>query len=246
MINLDILKATLLAIYLLVSMVGGGSFVNRKLKISGNIAIAFAVGYSIYALISYALYFFIPPPGLYLILAIFLPGIILGAKTWRELFFNAFPQKIKSLFTNKLILIVFILAAAAYFIVFLNSFTPAKLGDAIDGYMETSRWIFHNGLVSFDPHDTKYSLMPCLTETIFSFSFTFGNEYMAKIFDGFVSLVFLWLVYSFARRRMSKGASLILAISFSLIYDFQWLVGGGENRHRYTMHLYSKFVPVVL
>ena len=113
------------------------------------------------------------------------------------------------------------------------------------GYLETSRWIYYHGLNIFDRYDTKSALMPAFTESIYSISYVFDNEYGAKIFEGFVSLILLILIFSFSHKRLSVETSVIITISFFCLDEFQWLIGSGKidivSQTMYISSLYLLF-----
>jgi len=231
--NHDVLRGGLLAICMLVSFTGLGAILCRWAKIEKNISISFAAGYSLYGLLFYFLCFFINTPGLLLIALILFPGFIcalVALAGWLNLknLGVKISNSISFISDNKLVAAGVFTAFVLFLFLLIHACTPAKLYDAMEGYLETSRWIYFHGFKTFDHYDTKCALMPAFTESVYSLSYVFGNEYGAKIFEGFVSLFLLILIYTFSRKRLSVETSVIITISFFCLDEFQWLIGAGK------------------
>jgi dolichyl-phosphate-mannose-protein mannosyltransferase len=122
-------------------------------------------------------------------------------------------------FTSPIFLVFAALSVALLALVSMNWFTPPKEGDALTGYMFTARWLYEHGLV-YNPYNPRYSLFPLNTEMIYSLSFAFGTDLVAKSLDGLLGLTFLAAVYEFARRYTSALYSFFAAASLAIMKEF--------------------------
>jgi hypothetical protein len=117
----------------------------------------------------------------------------------------------------------------------INSFIPSKVGDSIEGYLATAKWIYFKGL-NFNPYNTRYSIMPFFCEINYSISFSLGNEIMAKILDAYFGFVLLVLFFSESKRILgiNNGQKIIfIGILFFVFYNpgnagFMWIFGVGK------------------
>jgi hypothetical protein len=237
--NKEVIFSLLYAIYQIIAMFGLGSFVNRRFFLKDRqvntalfLSLGIAVGYSLYAMLFYFMYCFVKEPGLWMIVILFLPGLLLGSAGYVRVLASArenYKNFLKNNSTIKIATIVIVLPLLLlYVLLFMDTVVPVKLGDAITGYLETSRWIYHNGFTTFDPYNAKYSLMPRMTETIYSLSFAINSEMPAKCVDAFLATSMLILVYGYAHTYMNRTLSFYMAISFMTLTSFMWLFGGGK------------------
>ncbi len=117
----------------------------------------------------------------------------------------------------------------------INSLIPSKVGDSIEGYLATAKWIYYKGL-DFNPYNTRYSIMPFFCEINYSVSFALGNEIMAKLLDAYFGFLLLVLFFSESKRLLGKTYGLKMAclgLLFFIFYNpgnagFMWIFGVGK------------------
>lgn len=237
--NKEVIFSLLYAIYQVAAMFGLGSFINRRFFLKDRqvntalfLSLGAAVGYSLYAMIFYFAYCFIKEPGLWVIVILFLPGLLLGSAGYVRVLSSArdnYRNFLKNNSTIKIATIAIIIPLLIlYLLLFMDTVVPVKLGDAVTGYLETSRWIYHNGFRSFDPYNAKYSLMPRMTETMYSLSFALGTEMTAKCVDAFLGTFMLIMIYGYAHMYMNRSLSFYMAVTFMTLANYMWLFGGGK------------------
>jgi hypothetical protein len=191
-----------------------------------------AAGFGAYALFYFIYYCFANRPSMPSIVAIQLPGLLMGIPLFKKAGV-ASVQAFKSLLRQQgndrwLKIALWMSFGVLYITIMARVLAPAKTSDSVVGYLETSRWIFHHGLKTFDPYNTKFSTFPILTEVIYSLSFAFDTEIGAKVFDAMVGFTFLLLLYGLTRRYTSSLAALGASFSVGAFACMVVLFGVGK------------------
>jgi len=242
--NHTVLISIIFSFFLAISFTGAGFFILNRwalkthpLNFVLNLSASFAIGFGLYALIYFGFYSIYDTPHLPLILLLQSPGFILFFMILKP--FAIHVKGVYKLFSEqkpiKRVFVVLTLLGTIAFIICIGAYTltPVKLGDAIIGYLETSRWIYHNGFKTFDPYNSRYSTMPVYTEIIYSLSFVLNTELVAKCLDAFFALFFVAGIYGVSRLFMGR----ILSLYPSSILDLRrW-----ENRYGGSVHLFHKY-----
>jgi len=236
--NHTVLISIIFSFFLAISFTGAGFFILNRwalkthpLNFVLNLSASFAIGFGLYALIYFGFYSIYDTPHLPLILLLQSPGFILFFMILKP--FAIHVKGVYKLFSEqkpiKRVFVVLTLLGTIAFIICIGAYTltPVKLGDAIIGYLETSRWIYHNGFKTFDPYNSRYSTMPVYTEIIYSLSFVLNTELVAKCLDAFFALFFVAGIYGVSRLFMGRILSLYAALSFFTLHQF-WIYGGGK------------------
>jgi len=237
--NHNILHSLLFSFYLGLSFTGTGYFIlermlykKQSLPFLLKISASFATGFGLYCLIYFGYYIWGKEPGLPFIIILQLPGIIGAIAIYKPLLDyikKGFRLFLSRNLTDKIIFILLGLAGGGLIMILgFNAVAPLKIGDSITGYVETARWIYHNGLRSFDPINAWYSTMPVFTEIIYSLSFSIHTEIGAKCFDTIVSLMFLAGIFGFSRLFMSRTLAFYTVLSMLCVLQFRWLFGGAK------------------
>ena len=252
----EIIEALFFSLYLSLSLVGIGGFFSRKLIFGSQplnkaleYTISFTTGFGIYALFYFAYYIFFHTPSIVLVLSFQTIGIALGAR-----YFNGYWLSIKRIFSgfnlknkNSIWVILFCIPFFTAMAMFMfMSLSPVKLGDAINGYLETARWIFHNGHSTYDPYNTKYSTMPAYTEILYSLSFAFKSEIGAKIFDAICGFSMLIAIYAVCSIFINRTLAAFSAISFLFVEDFTFIFGGGKVDLPCQLVFFASIIMLVL
>ena len=206
-------------------------FRHSRPNLAIEFSISLSVGFGVYSLLYYFVYCFASNLSIAFILVLQTFGIALGYTIfiviyqWSKSFISQirFPKIEMILWT-----LLFITVGSFLMLMMFQALTPVKLGDAITGYIETSRWIYHNGFSTYDPYNTKYSTFPALTEVIYSLSFAIHTEIAAKVIDGFFGLAFILAIFGFASQYMNRSLALFCGLTFTMLQQYTWLFGGGK------------------
>lgn len=110
---------------------------------------------------------------------------------------------------------------------FLEAASPPRLGDTLQGYMTTSRWLYRHGF-ELCPWNASYWLMPLNSETVFAASFALSTDVGAKLIDFFLGCLLLAGVYELASRWAPARASFFVAASLAFAPGFYKLFGTGK------------------
>jgi hypothetical protein len=236
--NKEVITSVLFGGYILLSFLALGSFIVKKLifketntRLAFLLPVSLATGFGVYALLYFLIYCFKQEPSVWMIIGLQTVGLAIGFRvfgdilTWLKNYkTNLAIKKADLPWAGLLGLLVVVFIG----LLFLNALSPAKDGDAINGYLETSRWIFHNGFKSYDPYDAMYSTMPSFTEIIYSLSFSIKTEIAAKFMDAMFGMAFLVAIYGFASLYMRRVLAVYAALAFALLPGFFPLFSEGK------------------
>ena len=184
------------------------------------VPIAAAVGFCIYSYVCWIVLIWAPISKT-AVLILGAAGVASGNRYWKKLA-QPLLTGVRSLIRqvwSPAGLVLFILCSGFAVLVMMRALAPTAEGDSLWGYLFTARWLYQKGIV-FNPYNPHYSLMPFQTELVFSLSFPFGTDLIAKVMDALMGALFTAAIYEFARRFAGPMMSFLAAISMPILHDF--------------------------
>jgi hypothetical protein len=232
---------------LLLAFIGVGGAILRGGRSSeepgalASVPVAGALGFAAYGFLSYPVIALGSPPA-WLLLLLIGSGILLGLRYWsaalREL--SAALRSHSAAFRSPLVWAFGALGLGLVALVALNAMSPPKEGDALEGYLFTARWLYRHGF-AYSPFNPRYSLMPIHTELLYSWSFAFGTDLVAKAMDFLLALLFLLGLFEFARRYASPAFAFFSAACLASMTAFVTNWANGKVDVTCAFVLFSAF-----
>jgi hypothetical protein len=249
--NPEVLLATGVALMLLLAFVSAGGVVLSRLGVGAalrplrQVPLAGAIGFALFSYLAYFALALYRPPATH-ITAAALVAMASGLPFLRRVCRDLSGVLADLPAAAALRWSPFWLTALAFLgLHFLEASSPPHLGDALQGYMVTARWLYRHGFEAC-PWNGLYSQMPLNTEAVFSLSFAFGTDLAAKLVDYGLGLLFVLAVIELAARYSGPLAATLCGFSLALTPGFFRLLGGGKVDIAVSFTLFAAFSLLLL
>ncbi|HEX3127356.1 MAG TPA: hypothetical protein VH394_08505 [Thermoanaerobaculia bacterium] len=249
--NPEVLLASAVALLLLLAFVAAGGVVLSWLGVGAalrplrQIPLAGALGFAVFSYLAYFALVLYRPPSAHIVVAALLAvvsGLPFLMRAGRDLASALAALRVPGVLRWS----PFGLIALAFLgLHFLEAASPPHLGDALQGYMFTSRWLHGHGFVP-SPWNLLYGQMPNNTEAVFSLSFAFGTDLAAKLVDYGLGLLFVLALIELASRYSGPLAATLCGSSLALTPGFFRLLGGGKIDIAASFTLFAAFSLLLL
>lgn len=175
----------------------------------GWVPTAAALGFGVWSFAGFALAMAMAAPlSASSAIGLIIIGIAMGGGCWIELARSSIgairDARVATLRDGWLALACLLTMAVLLTLATINSLTPPREGDTLQGYLFTARWIAHHGL-EFCPYNPRYSLMPFNTEVVHALAYSLGAEPACSGLDHLLTMMFLLGIQTLASTWSSSS-----------------------------------------